>query len=1209
MEPSAARWVIGIVWGGIACAGIGTGLGAGIWSGRETSEPVAVVADPSNGAIRYDRDIRPLLSDRCFKCHGPDPASRKGKLRLDVSDAATDPDRDAVAIVPGDPDASEVWARLTSDDPEEQMPPPASGKKPLTDQERELIRRWIAQGAVYEPHWSFVPPVRPPIPEVRDTGWCRGPIDRFVLARLESEGIAPAPEADPETLVRRVFLDLTGLPPTIEELDAYLADPSPDRYPSLVDRLLTQEPYRTRTAERLATPWLDAARYADTCGIHTDNGRQIWSWRDWVLGALRDNMPYDRFIVEQLAGDLLPDATQAQRIASGFNRNHVTTDEGGAIADEYLVEYAVDRAVTTSTVFLGLTMGCARCHDHKFDPISQEEFFSFLAFFNSIEEPGLYTQTPDANRAHEPFMEVLTDEQRATLEALGAERESVRLAMAAAAPEESAAFGAFLESAPARAGVSWSRTSVVSASSTGGATLTAQADGSVLASGENPATDVHEIVVRGGDKGTNLVLLEALADPSLGQGRLGRSPNGNAVMTGIEVESVAPDGAATTHRIRWLWADVSQNNGDYRFTNLLTPGGGMDRGWAVDAHRSGGDRRLMVMVDPPAPAGRDVRVRLRYEAVHARHVLGRVRLTLGAIADPSGLPTVMSNFWLVGPFPNGGAGSPYETMVGPESVETIDFARNFGSGNQFWRYDANLRDSTLVPLAEGNNVTFLGRLIASPVDRQMTVSLSSDDGFVLYVNGKEVSRREVERGLMADQDAATIPLRAGVNVVVLKIINTGGGSGYFFRPTGEDSGATRHDLAAAILPEAARAGDVAERLKRAWRVEHSPRYREHAAQIEGIEKSISAIHAAAPKTMIMKELETPRETFVLQRGQYDKPDRSRRVSRGVPAALGKLGSDLPQNRLGLARWLVSAENPLTARLTVNRLWEMIFGAGIERTSEDFGLQGEWPTHPELLEFLATEFRDSGWDLRRMLREIVTSATYRQSSAPRPELKERDPDNRLLARYARRRQTAEQIRDHALYTSGLLVEKLGGPSVKTSQPEGLWREGALPASNTQVYERGKGEDLYRRTLYSYWKRAVPPPNLQAFDAPTREYCVVKRPVTGTPLQALVLWNDPQFVEAARALALRTLREGGDERQMLGLMYRRCTGVRADEAALAILERTLAGFRERYRNDVAAAESLIKVGEMPTPDGMDRAELAAWSMTASAVMNLYRATTVE
>jgi hypothetical protein len=1211
---ACGAWLVAV------CVGLGLAFASAPRTPPETSPPIAPsAASATSDPVRYDRDIRPLLSDRCFKCHGPDAAARKAELRLDQFKSATaemDGEGGYQRIAPGNPEASELWARITSDDPKEQMPPPGSNKRPLSAEEKDLIRRWIAEGARYEPHWSFVRPEKPAIPTVIHAAWCRNDIDPFVLSRLERESVQPSPEADRQTLVRRIFLDLTGLPPTPEEIDGFVNDGSPAAYERMVDRLMTQEPYRSRTAERLATPWLDAARYADTSGIHADNGRQMWAWRDWVLAAYRDNMPFDRFLTEQLAGDLIPNATIDQKIASGFNRNHVTTDEGGAIAEEYLVEYAVDRASTTASVFLGLTMGCARCHDHKFDPISHEEFYSFYAYFNSIDEPGLYTQTPDSNRAYEPFIEVPTPAQREDLARLGQELETLKQQQAKTTPEEEREHAAFLVGFTEEAGVSWLRTNILSAKPESAAVLTPQPDGSILASGANPPTDVHEITLRvDGDTEARLLLLEALEHPSLGHGRVGRADNGNAVLTGIEIESF-PNGKpehAQRHEVQWLWADISQTNGDFHFTNLLLNNRESQRGWAVDAHMRPGDRHLLVMLkDPIGPgsdgAAKDVRVRLRYESSFAQHVFGRIRLTLGSLRDAHKLPLEFSNSWLVGPFPTGGTPNLYAAAFGPENATTIDFSQNFGSGNQFWRYDPNLRDGSLVPLAAGTNTTYIGRLILAPTGQSLPVSLGSDDGFVLYVNGKEVARHEIDRGLMADQDKAEFPLHPGPNLVVMKIVNSGGESGYFFRPIPDES-SYPHDLVAALLPAGCQTTQIADRIKQAWRASRSPVYRERQGRVDALARGIADVRAKVPKTMVMKELDTPRPTYVLTRGQYDAPDKAHPVSRGVPAALGQLPVGAPANRLGLAQWLTSRDNPLVARVAVNRLWELFFGAGLVRTSEDFGQQGEWPSHPELLDFLAADFRDSGWDVRRMMRMIVTSATYRQASTFRPELSERDPDNRLLARYPRRRMTAEQVRDEALYVSGLLVEHVGGPSVKTYQPDGLWQEGALPASNTRVFERSKGDDLYRRSLYTYWKRAVPPPSMLVFDAPTREYCVIRRPVTGTPLQALVLWNDPQYVEAARVLAERTLGSPGGDRDRLTLLFRRCTGRHPEPDDLTSLQTALDASRSRYAATPDDASTLLGVGDSPLPADCNKPELAAWTMIASAVMSLYQTTTQQ
>jgi hypothetical protein len=1191
-------------------AGVTAGCSKEDPTAPETLVMAAAVPPKPVAPIRYGRDIRPILSDRCFGCHGPDANKRKENLRLDLAESATAPRDESAAIVPGSKAQSLVWARINHHDPEEVMPPPDSNRRALSAEEKERIGRWIDQGAVYEPHWAFTPPQRPFVPSMADDGWCRNDIDRFIFARLEQEGVPPSAEADRETLVRRVTLDLTGLPPTPEEIDAFVADDRPDALERWVDRLLTEEPWRTRYAERMAVPWLDQARYADTCGIHMDAGRTIWPWRDWVLRAYRDNMPFDRFLTEQLAGDLLPDATDQQKVASGFNRNHVTTDEGGAIPEEYLVEYAVDRASTTGAVFLGLTMGCARCHEHKFDPISQDEFYQFYAFFNSIEEPGLYSQLPDPKRAFEPFMAVPTPEQKAELAELAAKIEREKRELETPVPEDEAQRAAFLAELPAKMGLGWEAVRVVGAEAgAGGATLTVQGDGSVLASGKNPDQDEHTIMLETEATGLRLISLEALTDASMPEGKVGRAFNGNAVLTGVSVEAASVADPTQRQEIRpvWAWADHEQGDGDFRVVNVLDTSD--DRGWAVDAHRRPDGRVAVLLAEQPFgyEGGTRLTARLQYKSIYAKHTLGRVRLGLGRIGEEGlrALPVATGTWHLVGPFPADSGELAYTTAFGPETEPGLDLKRNFGFGNQFWHPVVALQDGKLNgDLPQGTNATYVGRTLYVPAPTKLDLSLGSDDGFRLFLNGTEVASKQIDRSLAADQDRATIELPAGTSTLVMKIVNTGGAAGFYYKPDPVPD-QLAGPLVAAILPDAARSADLNGRMVRAWREAFSPDYRRRTQRLAELEKRHAEVDGEVPRTMIMKELPQPRETFVLMRGVYDKPDKSRPAPRGVPAVLGALPEGVPRDRLGLAQWLVSAENPLVARVAMNRLWEMLFGTGLVRTSEDFGHQGEWPSHPELLDWLAVEFREGGWDVQKMLKLMVTSSTYRQSSRVRPEVKERDPDNRLLAYFPRRRLLAEQIRDQALFVSGLLVEKMGGPSVKPYQPMGLWEEVAMPQSNTRIFQRGEGEELWRRSMYTYWKRAAPAPAMLTLDAPTRESCTIRRPTTNTPLQALVLWNDEQFVEAARELALRVLEadvSGADDQSRLTDLFRRCTGRRPDKGELDDLGAALGLFRARFREAPDDARGLLEAGERPVPDGIDRAELAAWTMIASSVLNL-------
>ena len=1155
------------------------------------------------GAIRYGRDIRPILSDRCFLCHGPDRDHQQAGLRLDIRAEAIAPRKNGAAIVPGDAEASDIWKRIHDHDPDRVMPTPESGKRPLSEAERDLIRRWINEGAPYEDHWAFTAPKASPAPAVRDSAWPRNDIDRFILARMERAGTGPSPEAEAEDLVRRAYLDLTGLPPTPEETSAYLADPRPDRFERLFDRLTTEEPYRMRYAERMSVPWLDIARYADTSGIHMDAGRQMWLWRDWTIEAFRQNKPYDDFIVEQLAGDLIPNATIEQVIASGFNRNHVTTDEGGAINEEYLLEYAVDRVNTTGSAFLGLSVGCARCHDHKFDPVTIDDFYSLIAFFNSNEEPGLYSQQPDPNRAFEPFIEVPRKDDEGRLSILAEAERRAREQQASAGEAEKAELDAFV--AGVREGFNAVPAAVVSAASAAGATMTLQPDGSVLAGGENPANDVHTIVLRTDATDMRLLRLEALVDPSLGAGRTGRAYNGNAVLDHIAVEAVSVADPARREAVglAWAWADYEQENGDYRVVNALTKDEG--RQWAVRSHEVDGMRTALFATAKPFgfAGGTELRITLHYHSPYAQHIFGRVRLTPMQASDAAlaQLPTAVSGWYIAGPFfgePRAGYGVEY----GPEKETAFRRGARFRAGEQEdgWRYAPGVIDGQVVGLAASVGSEFIARQIYSPTARRIELSMGSDDGIVMYLNGRKVHENQSDRAPAPDQDRVSLDLAAGENFLVCKVVNTGGGAGFYSRMVPAE-GEFAREMLALVAGDAHVRAAAAESARNAWRARFSPSFLAAQKEIERVAAERAQLLASTPKTMVMREMAAPRETFVHMRGAYDQPDRNRRVERAIPKVLGALPPDAPRNRLGLAQWIVSDENPITARVVVNRVWEQFFGNGLVRTSDDFGLQGEWPTHPELLDTLAVRFREGGWDLRALVRDIVTSATYRQSSRVRTEVASADPGNRLLSHYPRQRLAAEQIRDQALYVAGLLVEKPGGPSVKPYQPEGLWQEVAMLQSNTRVYQQGMGDDLWRRSMYTYWKRAAPPPTMLTLDAPTREFCTTKRTVTNTPLQALVLWNDPQFVEAARMAAERTIRGHADDRARIVELFRRATGTTPGDALIERMLATLTETRARYAADPADAEKLLDMGEAQSSAEINAAELAAWTMLANAVLS--------
>jgi hypothetical protein len=834
-----------------------------------------------NGAIEYNRHVRPILAENCFACHGPDSASRQAELRLDQREAAVE----AAAIVPNKPKESEVIRRVFSEDPDEIMPPPSSHKK-LTVEQKELLQRWVASGANYEPHWSFIAPVRQEAPRVQGSGFrVQNPIDAIITVRLQSEGLTMSAAADRSTLIRRVSLDLTGLPPTIDEVDEFLRDGSSNAYEKLVDRLLSSPRY----GEHMARYWLDAARYGDTHGMHQDNERSLWPYRDWVIKAFNENKPFDQFTIEQLAGDLLPGATREQQVATGFNRCNVTTSEGGSIDAELRVRYTVDRVETTTTVWLGLTAGCAACHDHKFDPITQREFYQLYAFFNSIDD-----DPKDLNAlAPPPVLRLETAQQEAELR-------------------------------------------------------------------------------------------ELLA------------------------------------KIETLQAEIKTTLAKTKYDEPMANGS------------------LSAQLDP-------------------QHSLAAWEETIRKAQQPA---------------------IPAE-VVAAVRVE--------------------------------------------PAKRKPEQQQQIRDYFLEHV--------------YADTRSVFEPLNK--------------------------------QLAEAQQQKAA------------------------------LEKSI-------PVTMVAREMERRLDAFVLIRGQYDTP--GEKVEPNVPAALPPLPADAPRNRLGFAKWLVDPSHPLTARVTVNRLWQQCFGRGLVETAEDFGVQGQWPSHPELLDWLATEFVRSGWNVKHILRSIVTSAAYRQSSNVTTELLQKDPENRLISRGPRFRMDAEMIRDQALFASGLLVEQIGGRSVKPYQPSGLWEAISDLESNTREFRRDTGPGLYRRSVYTFWKRTSPPPSLATMDAPSRDTCVVRRSRTNTPLQALALMNDEQFVEAARVFAERVLTSGGNtNRERATFAFRTATARQPDATEVSTLLRQLEMHLATYKSDSTAAAALLRVGERPRNDTLDTSELAAWTIVCNLLLNLDEAVT--
>jgi len=932
--------------------------------------------------IEFNRDIRPILSDKCFTCHGPDAANRKTKFRFDMETS------DAIH--------QEMLRRITSNDKAIRMPPAYMGRDKLSDREINLIREWIAQGAQWQPFWSFVPPQRPAVPVIANANWAKNPIDNFVFAKLAHEGLSPSLEADKRTLIRRVTLDLTGLPPTPQEVDAYLSDSSPNAYENVVDRLLKSPRY----GERMAFRWMENARYGDTNGYQTDGPREMWRWRDWVINAFNRNMPYDEFTIEQLAGDLLPHPTRDQIIATGFNRNHRTNGEGGIIPEEYRVEYVADRAQTTSIVWMGLTMGCARCHDHKYDPILQKDFYRLFAYFNRIPNERGFSYNYGNE---EPTIKAPLPEQEKHLAELDAKI-------------------AKLEAGP-------------------------------------PVPNAHSTAYL------------------------------NAVPS---------------------------------FPAWHSP-------------------------DPPITRAEP-------------------------IANFGYMEPFTFSAWIKPESPNGGILSQAEDYMEGQghTLYLIDGKLRLHIVLRWTDLALRLETVNTIPLNEWHHVT-------ATYDGKRKAA-----GTHLYIDG--VAQ---ETKVLFDQndepfkvDPKKVPFRIGI------------AAGMPFKGEIKDVRVYKE----ALLPEECAAIAGKNQQLEQFEKTASPALKKRRDDLLAARKEREKYYDSIPTVMVMVDDPNARKSYVLKRGAYDS--HGEEVTPGIPAILPQIDPDLPANRLGLARWLVDRRNPLTARVTVNRFWQSYFGFGIVKTVDDFGSQGEWPVNPELLDWLAVQFMESGWDVKAMQRLIVTSATYRQSSKVTPELLQKDPDNRLLARGPRFRLGPEVIRDQALAVSGLLVEKIGGPSVKPYQPPGLWQE----LSSGGGYVQDKGEALYRRSIYTYWKRTVAPPFMGNFDSPNREVCTVYENRTNTPLQALDLMNDVIFLEASRKFAERIIIGGKPPSERIDDAYQLLLSRDPKPAELSILSQALNSFESAYQKNPKAADEFLSYGESPRKSEIPVSELAAYTSVASMILNL-------
>ena len=972
-----------------------------------------VAAAASDDALDFANEVRPLLSDRCFGCHGP--GHQESGLRIDTFDGATE-----WAIEPGDAESSEVIARVETSDEDLRMPPADSDMEPLSEEEIALLRRWIDSGAEYEAHWAFAPLEKPAEPE---TTASESPIDGYLSERLEEEGLEWLPEADRHTLIRRVGFDLTGLPPTPEQVSEFLADTAPGAYERLVDRLLDSPRY----GEHMARFWLDAVRYADTHGKHYDNYREIWPYRDWVVRSFNANKAYDEFLTEQLAGDLLPNPSRDQLIATGFNRCNMTTNEGGTIEKEVYTDNVRDRTDAFGTVVLGLTVACAKCHDHKYDPIKQKDYYSLFAFFNSLDGGS-----KDLNRKdHAPAMRVSTPEHDSKVAILEQAAKDRRADLYADNPAIDA-------TQPA-----WEQT---------------------LSGLSDPA-------IRGG------ILSGPLVEAS---DWLFAGPFKAHVRWQIEKGTSPPEKGAFKRDQTWKKSDQT------------------DFGWVRHGEWIDGQSHQLVM--------------------------GRMS-----------------------------AGVLYRTLTVEEPTE-------------------------------------------------IEVALHSDDMVRVHLNGEVQHTRTEPRKASDVPERVKLKLEPGENALMVRIGNYEKGSEFNFQ-----------FLGATVLPAEAmtivrtpaddRTDEQRADLRRTFREKHgSPETREHRKRLFDAEMAAFLAQEATPTTLVFREREKPRDAFVLNRGDYD--NEGEKVERATPGFLPPFPEGATRDRLGLARWATSPENPLPARVAVNRFWQQIFGVGLVKTADDFGSQAEPPSHPELLDWLAYEFVESGWDIRAMMKRLVMTRAYRQQSAAPAELWERDPENRLLARGPRFRLDGETLRDQALSLSGLLVNRMGGPPVRPPQPSGLWKAVAYQGSDTRVFVADKTHDkVHRRSLYTFHKRTSGPPQMLVFDGPTRESCTVRRERTNTPLQALLLMNDPQYVEAARALAQRVLSEAPESPESQAAWLIELTTSRPAKAVeIDELVRAVAEERERYESEPAAAEGLVSVGIAPSADTLDKAELAAWTVAANLVLNL-------
>jgi hypothetical protein len=1455
--------------------------------GRGNNPPAQ---SPSDGKVSYLRHVRPILAQHCFACHGPDEAARKAKLRLDLKDAAFAERKGKHVIAPANLEGSLLWQRLSSADDSERMPPKGNAE-PLSTKQIATLKAWMQQGAPWQDHWSFQPPTKPALPKVSNPGWVRDPLDAFVLARLDREQLKPEPEANRAAWLRRASFDLTGLPATPAELDQFLKDKSSNAYEKQVDRLLRSARY----GERQAQEWLDLARYADTGGYQNDFARSIWPWREWVINAFNANMPFDQFTIEQLAGDLLPQATPAQKVATGFNRNHPTNSEAGEEEDEYRSAYVVDRVNTTATVFMGLTLACAQCHDHKYDPLSQRDYYSFYAFFNNIKEVDSDFASP------RPTMPVANLDQQPRLADLKARMEACKQQLDRADPRTDAAQKEWEHKTLARLGkpIEWTTRPPAGMVARNGSLLQLLEDGSILSTGAAPVKDTYDILLLPGKKHITALRLEVLPDDRQPEKGLGRAADGRFVLSAIEIRSstFSEGQEPPLVYVSRAEADINQKPKEDPAAFDMMPGtiesaivtqpligegvgnpGGF--GWCiVDDERKKPHEALFLPLEPLDTNEASVlRLSLHhFGSFKFKSLIGRFRISYtedDRIRELL-LPAQTKLWSSIGPFPAENVTKAYATAFEPEKDvkrEPLDLKKSYdkvvlppppppkgaGAGPPEpagkpadpakpaaaanaaaapakaesdkaegkpapqkdaekakptstaeqkeqkakpanepakpaepktdgkeappapkpkpkpekinWTEQRQWRDGSATQLPDANAAHYLTRKIVSTRPRTALIELDGPTGFKMWLNGEVVhsvvpppprepappQKKTDNKPPDADKDAEPmvegdkdeppaadvenfdpadmmgrrrsktevqfrIGLRQGENEIVLKVVYGGAGGppgqpsfpfgggrpgAFVFNLTPEGDDVITHEVATSLRIEAqpsksaaplqvakptapagapsspeAKApspvgsspaappgssanpvqwGELGKPAKRAtdasdakppmnpveekkvslvgeksaplksheeenklspsqrrqkvlreyYRTHIDPIGRVLAEELAKLKDEEKQIKRQMPQTLVMEELDKARQAYIFKRGLYK--NRGENVQATTPAVFPPMPKDLPRNRLGLARWLVSGKHPLTARVLVNQIWKQYFGVGIVRTAEDFGVRGEPPTHPELLDYLATELVDGKWDLKKLHKRIVLSATYRQACRAPKEKLQRDPENLLLARGPRLRLSAEMVRDSALAVSGLLKEQIGGPSVKPLQPANAWKtvEGGMAGQ----YRRDRDEKQYRRALYVYWKRGSPYPSMLNFDAVKRDSCTVTRATTTTPLQALTLLNDPVYVECAKMLGQRMLKDpealgrgrnlpkAEEDARRLSYGFRLCTSRDPTAPEIATLRKLLDDQRAHFKADAKAATKLLGVGDAKIDAAIDAREAASWVCIGNALLNL-------